>query len=569
MADRYERLVYINDIYYCENAPAILEAHALLKDSKENRIVAQLKFRNISGNVIKAVEICIVAKDSFGKEIEGITSFQYTDLNVHTNNTWGERQAITMPNSGVRSIQVAIKSVIFSDGTLWNAIGNPIAEKISKPLDLATVLKDKELIKQFRIEYGMNASNIYMQEKDIWHCVCGCINKLSLECCCACGGKKSKISGYSLELLQKNMQERCTKEAEELQKKYIEEQHQLAKEKQTMKRRVLLGACLSIVLILIAGVYYYRNIYLVESKYLEACKLYESGQFEVAQDAFKNLMDYKDSDNYIKEIEQHMYEEEQLNKYNEAKALEDEGKYDEAITKYEELGNYKDCDECIKRCNEGKLYQDIQNCIKLKKYKKALKLQQRVKKNYENELILSEWIIQIMDMDKEIYYYIGNDWYDKGDFDKAMQYYVECDGFGDSNKRIEKYNQVLKKKYKGLIGGYYKIGLDGKATYGTYIVIYVCDGKLVCDSEWDYGLDKEKMVKLLRERDTSVGGASRIIENKNGSFSEVSDDKKELYMEFKLSGNHDLIVYKTPLGKKYDGWKKTKGKYTFYSGLKY
>ncbi len=569
MADRYDRLMYISDIYYCENAPAILEAQALLKDTKENNIVAQLKFRNISGNVIKAVEVYIAAKDSFGKEIEGINSFQYTDLYVGTNKTWGEKQAITMPNNNVRYIQVAIKSVVFSDGTIWAAKGNAITEKISKPLDLVTALSDKELIKQFRLEYGNAANNVYMQEKDIWHCVCGCINKLSSECCCACGEKRSKITSYSLESLQKNMQERCAKEKEELQKKLIEEKHQLEikhteekKKKQRRKRSVLLGICFSIVLIIAGGMYYYQNVYLVEYKYIEACKIYERGQLKEAQEAFVNLTGYKDSDSYIKKIEQ-------VNTFDEANALENDEKYDEAILKYEELGNYKGCEAGVKRCKEKKLYSEIQNYIKTKEFKLALKLQKEAVEKYKDETFKSEFLNKVLEMENEIYYYMGNDWYERGDIDKAMQYYIYCDGFGDSDKRIEKYNQVLKKKYKNILGGYYKIGQDGESTYGCYIVIFVSEGMLSCYSEWGYSFDKKKMIKILHERGNYENNGSKVIKNKNGTYSETSNNGKKVFMEFKITGKHDLIVYKTPLEKKYSSWKNIKGRYTFYPNVKY
>ena len=95
MGERYERIFLSNEEYYMEKSPVVYVAGGLLKDSKYKRVVAQLKFRNISSKVIRAAKIEICAKDSFGKKLDGVSEFSYTDLNVAPGTEWGQETAMT------------------------------------------------------------------------------------------------------------------------------------------------------------------------------------------------------------------------------------------------------------------------------------------------------------------------------------------------------------------------------------------------------------------------------------------------------------------------------------------
>lgn len=74
MAERYQRLFSSEPNLYAEGLPVILVAGALLKDNKTGRLLAQLKFKNIStsANKIKALQIGIRLFDVAGEVINAI-----------------------------------------------------------------------------------------------------------------------------------------------------------------------------------------------------------------------------------------------------------------------------------------------------------------------------------------------------------------------------------------------------------------------------------------------------------------------------------------------------------------
>ena len=76
---------------------------------------------------------------------------------------------------------------------------------------LQNALESEQLIEQFKIEYGKNAQNLFFEEHDIWHCVCGTIN---LSCdgeCCICRAKKELLATYDFEKLKLKTNERLEK----------------------------------------------------------------------------------------------------------------------------------------------------------------------------------------------------------------------------------------------------------------------------------------------------------------------------------------------------------------------
>ena len=47
MADRFQKLFSLENNLYIENAPIIISAAALLKDTKSGNIVGQVKFKSV------------------------------------------------------------------------------------------------------------------------------------------------------------------------------------------------------------------------------------------------------------------------------------------------------------------------------------------------------------------------------------------------------------------------------------------------------------------------------------------------------------------------------------------
>ena len=61
MDERYTRLFALSEKYYAEGAPRLIAAGALLKDNRTGKVLAQIKFQNISPKTIKAVKVSVWA----------------------------------------------------------------------------------------------------------------------------------------------------------------------------------------------------------------------------------------------------------------------------------------------------------------------------------------------------------------------------------------------------------------------------------------------------------------------------------------------------------------------------
>ena len=82
MSERYSRLFALSENLYAAGSPVVIAAGALLKDNQTGKIIAQVKFKNISTKAIRALTVRIRAKDVSGVDVEGVDKFQYLDLQI-------------------------------------------------------------------------------------------------------------------------------------------------------------------------------------------------------------------------------------------------------------------------------------------------------------------------------------------------------------------------------------------------------------------------------------------------------------------------------------------------------
>ena len=120
MNERFTRVFDLERNLYTEGSPVIISAGALLKDNVKNIIVAQLKFKNISYKVIKAVKVGVLPKDVTGNEIDGELDFEYLDLNVKRDEEFGQKVPVVLKSKSTRSFSVTVKEVVFEDNTVLN-----------------------------------------------------------------------------------------------------------------------------------------------------------------------------------------------------------------------------------------------------------------------------------------------------------------------------------------------------------------------------------------------------------------------------------------------------------------
>ena len=216
MSERYSKVFSLPENLYTEGAPVVIAAGALLKDNQTGRVVAQLKLRNISPKTIKAATVCLFPANVLGNPLGDAIRYEYLDLSSTRDADFGSKSAIPMPDKTTRSFGVRVAEVIFADNSAWNA-NDAAWEPLEKPETLASRL-DGEMVKQFQIEYGSRAKNFLLEQKDLWHCVCGAVNHREEKACHSCRKAICDLRDIDLDVLKEHKEQRLIGEREQAEK---------------------------------------------------------------------------------------------------------------------------------------------------------------------------------------------------------------------------------------------------------------------------------------------------------------------------------------------------------------
>lgn len=314
MAERYIRVFTQQGQFYCPGSPVVIEAGALLKDNQTGKIIAQMKFKNISPKTIRALTVKIYAKDVSGVDIEGIDSFQYLDLNVSRDGEFGAKTPIVLPNAVTRTFICECLSVVFCDGSAWACKDGTQWDVLPAPILLKSEI-GVDLAEQYQRDTSAKMKYKIADHKDIWYCSCGAINHTEEDFCHSCRTKKATlVTALNLNTLRENKE----KHDDAVATKLKEENEQAQKRKNAINKRIIVVTAIIALFICIWGtVSIYNN--LPSTKYKHAVSMMQEGQYVSAQEAFGEIKDYRDSALLLRECE-----------WREGLALYLEGKYDEA-----------------------------------------------------------------------------------------------------------------------------------------------------------------------------------------------------------------------------------------------
>ena len=134
MSERYSRLFSLPTNLYTEGSPVLIAAGALLKDNQTGKVLAQLKFRNISQKAIQSVKVKVNACDTAGCPLAGMDSFSYLDLSVAAGEEFGQSKPIYLPDATTRAFTVEILSVVFADHEVFTPVAASIAKAAPKEI---------------------------------------------------------------------------------------------------------------------------------------------------------------------------------------------------------------------------------------------------------------------------------------------------------------------------------------------------------------------------------------------------------------------------------------------------
>lgn len=222
MSNRFERLFQLPPNLHSADSPVILLAGVLLRDTQSQKVLVQLKFKNISSHKVKAVKVHIAMYDVIGERIGGTKEYQYLDLGVNSGDVFGSNKAIILPNAESKSFAIESLNVVLDDNLVQD-ITMPLAA-LPDSESLEEVLKHPELFKQFRLEINEQAIYAPQEIGDTWSCSCGEWN--GTEECSNCGANKEYLfSVYDPSFLINKTKTRLRKEkeAKEAQEEQMED----------------------------------------------------------------------------------------------------------------------------------------------------------------------------------------------------------------------------------------------------------------------------------------------------------------------------------------------------------
>lgn len=156
-----------------EQSQLRIEASNLLRDNKEGGVCAQIKLCNTGKVALTSVAIDIFFVDKNGSLVYAVKNYEYNNLSVEPNGSFGQENLIAIPIGDAAHIQVKVVYAKFVDGTEWSVKAE--AQKKNKKVLMAiatiaigvvvvvaavfgiySVLRNKALREQYD-----NAMNLY------------------------------------------------------------------------------------------------------------------------------------------------------------------------------------------------------------------------------------------------------------------------------------------------------------------------------------------------------------------------------------------------------------------------
>ena len=285
MSERYTRVFELQKNLYAESAPVVISAGALLKDNQTGKILAQLKFRNLKDKTIKALKISIISFDTVGKQLDDLMIYEYLDLSAERNGEFGQKVPVTLANNSTRSFSATVDEVIFNDNSVWKDSGANNWIPLKKAKRLSEIFQDSEIVKQYKIEHSEKCEYEITEDRDVWICSCGTINKISENECVNCACNLQMLKNVNFEKLRENCDIRLIKEREEA-----------AKRKKNIAKKIIICSVIFIVLVVSISLIHSYNKK-VET-YNTALELLQSSSDEIMDEGIstlKTLGDFKNS----------------------------------------------------------------------------------------------------------------------------------------------------------------------------------------------------------------------------------------------------------------------------------
>ncbi len=343
MSERFTRLFALPEALYAEGSPLLIEAGALLRDSQNGRLIAQLKLKNLGEKAVQAAKIRLWPQDPAGRPLGGAIEYTYLDQSAGRGDSFGAKNPIPVAEGSTRSFRAELLEVIFADGSLWTAPEGAVWAPLPSGETLETALGDPELCKQLRLERGEDCRFRPARMLDLWRCACG--EAVRGETCPACGKGFFEIDRAALTAAkderlaaEKAAREKAAAEAAEraaaLAKEKAERVEKAkARRKKTGKLAALAAAALVVAAAILLGIPGLSAI--------QAGKAADGGDYIDAMEKYRSAADWGlfnalfHSDEKADALIPAAH-------YQEGEEALAEGRYEDALASFEAAGDYED-----------------------------------------------------------------------------------------------------------------------------------------------------------------------------------------------------------------------------------
>ena len=318
MSTRYRKVFSLSENWYIKTSPVVIRAGALLWDSEDQRLVGQLKIQNICDKTIIYLKASLTPQDAMGREIGEPIEKEYLDLQAKRDAYFGSQSPIEFPVESARSFSVRVVEVGFSDRTMWDSSDSSWNE-IPKQQPIDRWMTERHQLKGFQEKFGDQCINVPLVYEDIWLCSCGKTNHCEEERCVSCGVSLSQLlsadpEALGNEVLRKEEEARLAREREaELARQKAEmkaarqaelrkikaEQNKIKAEQNKKKAikaaKIGIPSLLALVLVVVLTV----TLFIPMLRFNKADKLFAEGKYDEANQIYKELDGFGDSNQRI------------------------------------------------------------------------------------------------------------------------------------------------------------------------------------------------------------------------------------------------------------------------------
>ena len=199
-------------------------------------------------------------------------------------------------------------------------------------------------------------------------------------------------------------------------------------------QRILIAAAALLLLFILAGIPLYAQKIRPALEYRKACGMMRDGGYEEAAALFRDLGDYRDSRQKVRECEEALLDR----RYQEALAQKEAGGYEEAIRMFTGLNGYRDSTEQIRLCREALLEKSYQAALRMKeelRFEEAAEAFDALN-GYKDSRSQASFCRTAVE--KEPVYREACISFEEGNREKALELFRELNDYRDSRAKIRK-----------------------------------------------------------------------------------------------------------------------------------